>query len=106
MKDQAPRPLTSTKIGTVTSDKRNKTRTVIVEFLKKHPKYGKYVKCLTRLNVHDENNVSHVGDRVEVVNCRPLSKTKSWRLVRVVTQAPGGEEPAAVAAAEPVAQPG
>jgi len=72
------------KIGFVESDKRDKTRKVVVEFLAKHPKYGKYLKKRTVLQVHDENNESRSGDRVEVVPCRPLSKTKSWTLVRIV----------------------
>jgi small subunit ribosomal protein S17 len=77
----------SAKIGVVASDKRDKTRKVVVEFLAKHPKYGKYLKKRTVLQVHDENNQSREGDRVEVIPCRPLSKTKSWTLVRIVERA-------------------
>lgn len=83
MSDQS----TSTSLGVVASDKRDKTRKVVVEFQSRHPKYGKYVKKRTVLHVHDENNESRVGDRVEVAQCRPISKTKSWRLVRVVDKA-------------------
>jgi len=74
----------ATKIGVVESDKRNKTRKVVVRFLAKHPKYGKFMRRRTVLHVHDENNESHLGDTVEVVQTRPISKTKCWELVRVV----------------------
>ncbi len=73
-----------TKIGTVESDKRSKTRTVVVAYKSKHPKYGKYVSRRTVLQVHDEANDSKLGDTVEVTQCRPMSKTKRWKLVRVV----------------------
>lgn len=73
-----------TKTGVVESDKRNKTRTVVVSYLDKHPKYGKYVRKRTVLHVHDEGNESRLGDVVEVAQCRPLSRTKCWRLVRIV----------------------
>jgi len=76
--------LNGTKIGVVESDKRDKTRKVVVNYLAKHPKYGKYIRQRTTLQVHDERNESRTGDMVEVAPCRPLSKTKSWRLVRVV----------------------
>src|SRR5436190_24388181 len=74
--------------GVVTRDKNLKTRRVEVERLVKHPKYGKYVKRRTICYAHDENNESHLGDTVEIVESRPLSRTKRWRLVRVVTKAP------------------
>jgi len=77
--------------GVVESDKRDKTRRVVVRFLARHPKYGKYLERRTVLQVHDEKNESHTGDTVEVVPCRPMSKTKSWRLVRIVQRAPQGE---------------
>jgi len=76
------------KVGVVESDKRNKSRTVSIGFLVKHPKYGKYVRRRTTLHVHDEKNESRAGDRVEIAECRPISKTKSWVLVRVVEKAP------------------
>ena len=76
--------LKATKIGVVESDKRDKTRTVVVSYLDRHPKYGKYVGKRTVLNVHDEGNEAVAGDIVEVVQCRPVSKSKFWRLVRVV----------------------
>ena len=84
-----PRVLTGTKVGVVTSDKRAKTRTVVVDFQVRHAKYGKYMHRRTRLHVHDPKNESKFGDRVEIVNCRPISKTKNWRLVRVVHKAVG-----------------
>ena len=76
------------RVGIVESDKRLKTRTVVVNFVTKHPKYGKYVKKRTVLHVHDEKNESGLGDRVEVAECRPISRTKNWILVRVVQKAP------------------
>ncbi|MCA9292767.1 MAG: 30S ribosomal protein S17 [Phycisphaerales bacterium] len=76
------------RTGVVTSDKRDKTRKVEVQFLAKHPKYGKYLRQRTVLHVHDEKNDARMGDKVEIEECRPISKTKSWRLVRVVERAP------------------
>jgi small subunit ribosomal protein S17 len=77
-------------IGVVTSDKMNKTRRVEIPRLVKHRRYGKYIRRRTICHVHDEENQSHQGDTVEIMESRPLSKTKHWRLVRVVTRAPGG----------------
>ena len=79
------------KIGVVESDARDKTRKVAIRFSAKHPKYGKYIRRRTVLHVHDEGNVSHVGDTVEIAECRPVSKTKSWILLRVLQQAAGAE---------------
>jgi small subunit ribosomal protein S17 len=93
-----------TEVGLVTSDKMNKTRRVEIGRLVKHPRYGKYIKRRTICKVHDENNESHVGDMVEIMETRPLSKTKNWRLVRVVTKAPAqtvAEAEAAAAASTP-----
>lgn len=73
-----------TKTGVVESDKRDKTRKVVVRFMVKHPKYGKFIRRRTVLHVHDEKNESRLGDTVEVVPTRPISKTKSWRVLRVV----------------------
>jgi len=81
--ERAPR-----RIGVVESDARNKTRKVSIAYLVKHPKYGKFLRNRTVLHVHDEQNESRVGDRVEIAECRPISKTKSWVLVRVVEKAP------------------
>src|ERR671935_2101901 len=74
--------------GVVTSDKMNKTRRVEIPRLVKHPRYGKYVRRRTVCHVHDENNETRTGDTVEIMESRPLSKTKHWRLVRVVSRAP------------------
>ena len=79
------------KTGVVESDKGEKTCKVVINYLSKHPKYGKYIKRRTVLQVHDESNQSHTGDRVEVAECRPISKTKSWVLTRVVEKAIGSE---------------
>jgi len=81
--------VTGTRVGIVESDKRDKTLKVVVGYLSRHPKYGKYLKRRTVLHVHDEQNDAKLGDRVEVAPCRPMSKTKSWKLVRVVERAPG-----------------
>jgi small subunit ribosomal protein S17 len=70
--------------GIVTSDKTAKTRRVEIPRLVKHPRYGKYVRRKTVCHVHDENNDSHLGDLVEIVESRPLSRTKRWALVGVV----------------------
>ena len=84
VQDNAPR-----RIGIVESDARDKTRKVVIAYSARHPKYGKYIKRRTVLQVHDESNQSHTGDRVEVAECRPISKTKSWVLTRVVEKAIG-----------------
>jgi small subunit ribosomal protein S17 len=85
---QAPenRRLRNRVIGMVTSDKVSKSRKVVFEYLARHAKYNKYVKRQTVLHVHDEKNESRTGDHVEVMSCRPISKTKTWRLVRIVTK--------------------
>lgn len=74
--------------GIVTRDKMAKTRRVEVERLVRHPKYGKFVKRRTICYVHDEKNESHLGDTVEIIESRPLSKTKRWELVKIVKKAP------------------
>lgn len=88
MSATAPEKIKGATIGVVESDKSDKTRKVVVRYLAKHPKYGKYLRKRTVLHVHDENNASKMGDRVEVAPCRPVSKTKTWRLLRVVDAAP------------------
>jgi|SRR6516162_7808082 small subunit ribosomal protein S17 len=75
-------------VGIVTSDKMNKTRRVEIPRLVKHSRYGKYIRRRTICHVHDEENQSRRGDTVEIMETRPLSKSKNWRLVRVVTKAP------------------
>jgi small subunit ribosomal protein S17 len=77
-----------TLIGTVTRDKNLKTRRVEIDRLVRHPKYGKFIKKRTVCYAHDEANESHLGDTVEIIESRPLSKLKRWTLVRVVTKAP------------------
>jgi small subunit ribosomal protein S17 len=90
----APEPkIRPRKIGVVTSDKMQKTITVVVERLVKHPVYKKYVRERTILKAHDETNEAKTGNLVEVEFTRPLSKTKRWKLVRIIR---------AVAAAEGV----
>lgn len=76
-----------TSEGVVISNSGSKTVKVAIDFTVKHPKYGKYIRRRTRLTVHDEHNQCSVGDLVEITECRPYSKTKSWRLVRVVEKA-------------------
>src|SRR5919199_139046 len=87
------------EVGVVTSDKMNKTRRVEIPRLVKHRRYGKYIRRRTICYAHDEQNESHTGDTVEIMETRPLSKLKTWRLVRVVSRGPG----AAPAPAEPAA---
>lgn len=82
-------------IGTVTRDKMNKTRRVEIARLVKHPRYGKFLRRRTVCYVHDENNETRNGDQVEIMETRPLSKLKNWRLVRIITRAPRAAEPAA-----------
>lgn len=90
MSAQDQTPIGNTRVGVVESDKRDKTRTVVVRFQAKHPKYGKFISRRTVLHVHDENNESRSGDVVEVKQSRPLSKTKHWTIVRIVERAAGG----------------
>ena len=73
-----------TLTGRVVSDKMDKTITVAVERLIKHPNYGKYVRRTTKLKAHDEQNECKEGDLVAITPCRPLSRHKSWKLLRVV----------------------
>jgi len=73
--------------GRVVSDKMDKTITVLVERRVKHPIYGKFIRRSTKVHAHDASNECGVGDLVQVEQCRPLSKTKSWRLVKVVEKA-------------------
>ena len=71
----------------VVSNSGNKSVKVALDYKVKHPKYGKYIKRRTNISVHDEHNLSGVGDVIEIAECRPRSKTKSWRLVKVVQKA-------------------
>jgi small subunit ribosomal protein S17 len=74
-------------IGRVCSDKMNKTISVRVERLVKHPLYGKYMKRATVYKAHDEEKKAKLGDKVEIVETQPISKTKHWRLVRILAEA-------------------
>ncbi|MGD2172449.1 MAG: 30S ribosomal protein S17 [Gammaproteobacteria bacterium] len=73
--------------GSVVSDKMDKSAVVLIERRVKHPVYGKFMKKSTKLHIHDENNECGVGDTVQITECRPISKTKSWKLVKVVEKA-------------------
>lgn len=111
----APKPAAKKKvaslIGLIDSAERSQTRRVVVERLSTHPKYGKIMRSRTILHVHDEKNESAFGDLVEVNPCRPISKTKRWKLAKIIQKgvgmkfegvaAPTDEAPAA---AKPVAK--
>ena len=83
----AERNMRKTVIGKVVSDKMDKTIVVLIEDSVKHPLYNKVVKRSRRLKAHDENNEAHTGDRVKVMETRPLSKDKRYRLVEIVEKA-------------------
>ena len=83
MQDQKLKTLT----GVVLSKSGDKSVKIVLDYKVKHPKYGKYIKRRTKIGVHDEHNQSGVGDVIEIAECRPHSKTKSWRLVKVVKKA-------------------
>jgi len=76
-----------TKVGVVVSDKRDKTVTVLLERPVKHPLYGKYIKRSTKVQAHDEDNSCGEGDKVVIAECRPISKTKSWRVLEILERA-------------------
>ncbi|CAV20115.1 30S ribosomal protein S17 [Vibrio atlanticus] len=73
--------------GRVISDKMDKSIVVAIERTVKHPIYGKFIKRTTKVHAHDEDNTCGLGDKVEIAECRPLSKTKSWTLVKVLEKA-------------------
>ena len=73
-----------TKTGRVISNKADKTITVLLERQVKHPLYGKYIKRSTKVHAHDENNECGEGDTVSIAECRPISKTKAWRVVEIL----------------------
>ena len=83
MEDRKLKTLT----GVVISNSGNKSIKIALDYKVRHPKYGKYIKRRTKIGVHDEHNQSSVGDVIEIAECRPRSKTKSWRLVKVVKKA-------------------
>ena len=99
MAETTERTARRTLVGVVTRDKNDKTRRVEISRLVKHPRYGKYVKQRTIVYAHDEKNETHRGDIVEIMESRPLSKTKTWRLVKVVRKAPLTADEAAAAKA-------
>jgi small subunit ribosomal protein S17 len=86
--NKTERPLLRTIQGVVASDKGDKTIKVVVNYQTKHPKYGKYLKRRTVLHAHDEKNEAREGDTVEIAECRPMSRTKHHRLLRIVQKAP------------------
>ena len=81
------RNLRKTRVGKVVSNKMEKTIVVAIEDNVKHPDYGKIVKRTVKLHAHDENGECSIGDKVEVMETRPLSKTKRWRLVEIIEKA-------------------
>jgi 30S ribosomal protein S17 len=85
--EQEQRALRKTRVGKVISNKMDKTITVAIEYSIKHPLYGKVVKRTYKLKAHDENNECQIGDKVKVMETRPLSKEKRWRLVEIVEKA-------------------
>jgi len=78
-----------TLTGQVVSDKMEKSAVVMVERRVRHPLYGKYISRSTKLHIHDENNECRQGDKVTIEECRPMSKTKTWKLVEVVERSAG-----------------
>lgn len=87
MSEAAERNLRKTRVGMVVSDKMDKTAVVAILDNVKHPVYGKVVKRTVKIHVHDEKNECGVGDKVTVMETRPLSKTKRWRLVEIIEKA-------------------
>jgi small subunit ribosomal protein S17 len=81
------RGLRKERMGLVVSDRMHKTVIVSVERTVMHPKYKKYLRRRTKVKAHDESNQSHVGDRVMIVECRPLSRDKRWRVSRILERA-------------------
>lgn len=81
------RNLRKTRMGVVTSNKMDKTIVIATKFKEKHPIYGKFVQSTKKYHVHDENNDANVGDTVLIMETRPLSKTKRWRLVQIIEKA-------------------
>ena len=81
------RTLRKVRVGMVVSDKMDKTVVIAIEDNVKHPVYGKIIKRTLKVHAHDENNECGVGDKVEIMETRPLSKNKRWRLVRIIEKA-------------------
>ena len=87
MSEAAERNLRKTRVGMVVSDKMDKTAVVAILDNMKHPMYGKVIKRTVKIHVHDEKNECGIGDKVEVMETRPLSKTQRWRLVQIIEKA-------------------
>jgi small subunit ribosomal protein S17 len=89
MAEETPQKLThKPTIGRVVSNKMQKSVTVSIERLVKHPAYGKFIRRTTKVMAHDEEGTCRAGDTVAIVECRPISKRKSWRVVEIVERAP------------------
>jgi len=84
-----PRRTRNSKVGVVVSDKMTKTAVVAVERMVSHPTYKRIVRRTSKFMAHDEKNDAHVGDQVEIVETRPASKNKRWRVARIIARAPG-----------------
>ena len=87
MSEATERTLRKTRVGMVVSDKMDKTIVVAIADNVKHPKYGKVIKRTIKLKAHDENNECGIGDKVSIMETRPLSKDKRWRLVSIIEKA-------------------
>ena len=87
MSEAVERTLRKTRIGMVVSDKMDKTVVVAIQDNVKHPKYGKVIKRTVKFKAHDENNECAVGDKVSIMETRPLSKEKRWRVVEIIEKA-------------------
>ena len=81
------RNIRKTEVGTVVSDKMDKTIVVLIKYNKRHPLYKKIIRRTAKLKAHDENNECNIGDKVRVMETRPLSKEKRWRLVEIIERA-------------------
>jgi len=88
----SPRNRRKTRKGVVVSKSGAKSIVVQIERRRPHPKYGKVMRAFKKYHAHDEANAAHVGDTVEIVECRPLSRLKRWRLVRVITATEGAQQ--------------
>ena len=86
--DTPAKPVQRPTIGRVVSNKMQKSVTVSIERLVKHPAYGKFIRRTTKVMAHDEEGTCRAGDTVAIVECRPISKRKSWRVVEIVERAP------------------
>jgi small subunit ribosomal protein S17 len=85
------RPHRRSRVGLVVSDQRDQTIKVHVEYQVEHPRYGKQIRRRSTIHAHDPKNEARVGDRVQLMECRPISKTKTWRLEKILQAAPRSE---------------